>query len=675
MSTNTILLLLLSLIVAAGIAFYQYLYKANNKSKLYLFLAFLRFATIFLILILLINPIISKKTYEITKTPLPIVVDNSASISFMQQDKIAKELVKRIANNQKLQEKYAVSVFHFDKDFYSDSLLDFKGKQSNIKGVFDNVKQLYRSEKHPVVVLTDGNPTQGNDYVYGVSPNITAFPIVLGDTLEHLDLRISQLNANKYAFLKNKFPVEVFLNYNGDKPVNASFSIFNGTSKVFQQTVTFSASQKFQNIAALLPANKIGVQTYRAEITSPLQEKNKYNNSKNFAVEVIDERTEVALVSAIVHPDLGALKKAIESNEQRKVTIVKPQNIGDLGKYTVFILYQPDASFKTVFEGIEKTKANSWIITGLNTDYTFLNQMQRSFDFKMLRQKEDYTATLNENFNSFSTDAIGYEQFPPLENPFGTITAKQNTSNLLLAKIRNVTTDNPLLTFVENGSNRNAFLFGENIWKWRMETYLQEKSFVKFDIFTNKIIQYLATNTKKKNLIVNHESFYNSGETITITAEYFNKNYELDSNAQLSIQLKNNSTSSTKIYDFTKGFSDYKVDFQDVESGDYSFVVTEKNSNAKYVGSFKVLDFEVEKQFVNADWSRLQQLAENTHGKAYTPKQVDTLIDFLIKNETYKNIQKEIVQKTPLIDWIWGLILLAALLTTEWFVRKYNGLL
>src|SRR6476620_8866935 len=100
MSINTILLLLLALIVAAGIAFYQYLYRANYKSKLHLFLSFLRFAAIFLILVLLINPIISRKTYETQKTPLPIVVDNSESISFLNQDKKTKELAELIAQDR-----------------------------------------------------------------------------------------------------------------------------------------------------------------------------------------------------------------------------------------------------------------------------------------------------------------------------------------------------------------------------------------------------------------------------------------------------------------------------------------------------------------------------------------------------------------------------------------------
>jgi len=231
------------------------------------------------------------------------------------------------------------------------------------------------------------------------------------------------------------------------------------------------------------------------------------------------------------------------------------------------------------------------------------------------------------------------------------------------------------LTFSENGLRRNAYLFGENIWKWRLESHLKTKSFEQFDVFTDKVIQYLASNAAKKSLVVTHESFYNSGETIEITAQYFNKNYEFDENARLTISLKNKQTGKTKNYDFLKGNSEYKVNLDGLEFGNYSFTVTENNSKTKYSGTFEVLDFEIEKQFVNPDVARLNQLASNTNAKTYYPSQVDALIESLLKNEKYLATEKAVIRKSPLIDWIWLLVILITSLATEWFTRKYNGLL
>ncbi|WP_394759169.1 hypothetical protein [Flavobacterium sp.] len=675
MTTTTILLILLSLVLAGGLSFYQYFYKNKNYNKVNILLALLRFITIFSILLLLINPIISRKTYETSKTPLPIVVDNSQSISELKQENVSKEISQKLSENSQLKDKYDVQLFSFDDDFYSGKALDFKGKQSNIHKVAQNLKELYRNQNFPIVLLSDGNQTIGSDYVYSFPQNNQIYPLILGDTTSFLDLKINQLNVNKYAFLKNKYPVEVFLQYNGNKAINTTFSIQQENNTIHKQTVSFSANKKSQEISVLLNADRVGVHTYKAIISTSEAEKNKYNNVTNFAVEVIDQRSEIALISSINHPDLGAVKRAIESNVQRKVTLLKPQQIKSLQDYTILILYQPNAEFKSVLEQNKSLQLNSFVITGLSTDYAILNQYQNQLEFRMSGQKEDFTAEFNPQFNSFAIDNIGFEQFPPLENSFGNIDIKGNVNTLLQSQIRNIKTENPLLTFAENGIKRNAYLFGENIWKWRVESHVKTKSFEHFDVFMDKIIQFLASNASKKSLIVNHESFYNSGENIEISAQYFNKNYEFEENAQLTIQLKNKKTNVTKIYDFLKGNGEYKVNLEDLDAGNYSFTVKENNSKASYSSNFEVLDFEIEKQFVNPDVSRLSQLAINTNGKIFYPTQVDKLITELLKKESFPAVQKEIVKKSPLIDSIWLLILLAITLATEWFVRKYNGML
>lgn len=675
MTAFTVLLLILSAFAALALSFYQYLFKAKKKGRLFFFLAFLRFVTLFSIFVLLINPIITRKDLETVKTPLPILLDNSISINELGQDGIAKSLADKLANNSALKNKYDVQLYTFADGFETGKTPDFKGKQTHIDQAAQNLKQLYRNTNYPVVLLTDGNQTIGNDYVYSFNDNTAVYSLVLGDTTTFLDLRVSQVNVNKYAFLKNKFPVEVFLQYSGNKTVNAAFSIMQGNSVLSKQNVTFSKDKKAQSISVLLDASKVGVQTFKAVIASSESEKNKYNNVKNFAVEVIDQRSEVALVSSINHPDLGALKRAIETNKQRKVTILKPADLKSLQDYNVLILYQPDASFKTVLEQNKNAGLNTFTITGLSTDFNLLNQYQSTLNFRMTSQREDYLADFNTQFNLFALDDIGFSQFPPLQHPFGTITVKSDANVLLKSRIRNIATENPMMVFAENGPSRNAFLLGENIWKWRVESHVNTKSFDQFDIFIDKTIQFLASNSKRKSLVVNHESFYNSGEVIAITAQYFNKNYEFDDNARLTIQLKNKKNNAAKTYDFLKGANEYKVNLDGLAAGQYSFMVKEQTSNTTYNGTFEVLDFEIEKQFVNPDLARLQQVAVNTGGAVYYPNKADELIKFLSENENYKALQKEITKKSPLIDWIWLLIILSISLSVEWFVRKYNGLL
>ncbi len=675
MTLNTSLLVVLSLLVAGGLSFLQYYYKAKNKSKLNLFLAFLRFASIFGILLLIINPVVTRDNLEIVKPPLAVVVDNSSSIVALKANDKAQEIYKALVSNTDLQEKFEIQSYRFDSDFQATDQFDFKGKQTNLDAIAKDLKSINKNVAFPTVIITDGNQTNGNDYVFSFDGTNKVFPIVVGDTTKIMDLKITQLNVNKYAFFKNKFPVEVFLQYSGQKSTVANFSISQGNTVLNKQTVSFTAEKKTAVVTVLLPANSIGTQVFKATISSKEKEMNTYNNTKNFAVEVIDQKTNVAIISSLNHPDIAALKRAIESNSQRKVTIVNPNKISSLSDYNILLLYQPTTEFKKVFDENKLAGINTFIITGTQTDFAFLNQQQPFLDFKMSSQREDYLGSFNSQFNLFSTDDIGFENFPPLENSYGKVTVNGPVSILLSSKIRNIATNAPLLAFVENQGKRSAYLLGENSWKWRMQSHVNSDSFDSYDLFVDKIIQFLASNNSKKSLVVNHESFYNSGETIEISAQYFNKNYEFDEKARLTITVVNAKTKQTKNYDLLKSNASYKVNLDGLAAGNYSFKVTELNSKTTYSSQFEILEFDIEKQFVNPDVDKLVQLVQNTNGKLFYSDQVNTVIESLLADESYKSIQKNTRTRSPLIDWYWMLVLIVIFLATEWFTRKYNGLL
>ena len=86
---------------------------------------------------------------------------------------------------------------------------------------------------------------------------------------------------------------------------------------VAKEKVAFSASKKTATLNLLLPADKVGLQIFKASISSGSKEKNSYNNVKNFAVEIIDQKSTIAIVSSINHPDIAALRINFDRNSDR----------------------------------------------------------------------------------------------------------------------------------------------------------------------------------------------------------------------------------------------------------------------------------------------------------------------------------------------------------------------
>ncbi|MCX6185339.1 MAG: hypothetical protein NTX74_10040 [Flavobacterium sp.] len=674
MNLSSFFILVGIVLVAVGISYYHYLYKAKSKSKTILFLAFLRFCSVFTLLLLLWNPLVTATKYEEYKTPLPIIFDNSSSISELKAGEQAQDLYNQLQASKELSSKYAIQYLGVEAECAPLSGLNFTGKQSRLDQAGKQLTLLYRNQSYPSIFITDGNQTAGNDFVYSFDPINPIYPVVLGDTISYFDIKIDQVQANKYAFYQNKFPVEVQLSYNGTQSCSTQLKLMQANKIIHTETVTLQPNQAAQLVSFLVPANALGAQLYQVVVQSAKPEKNSVNNSKKIIVDVLDQRRTIAIVSTSNHPDIAALKRAIEHNGQSKVELVKPADVKSIADYAVVVLYQPTTRFTALFADIKRSKTPYMVVTGMQTDFAFLNQQQSDLTCKMSTQAEEFLPKYTDQFTLFAADDLGFDQFPPLQNPFGTTSVAASTMVLLGAKIQGVDTQQPLLCF-GGGVVRSAYLLGENSWKWRMQYHVKNQSYDKYDVFVDKIIQYLASTGSRKSLVVSHERFYNAGEELGITAQYFTKNFEFDENAKLQLQCNNTKTKTTQTLEMLKQASYFKANLEGLAAGNYSFSIKETRSNTTYNGSFEVLDFQIEKQFVNPNRNQLLQLAVQTKGQLYYPAQLNQLIDKLLKDPNYQKIQKEITQKTPVLDWVYLLIFLVFTFALEWFVRKYNGLL
>jgi hypothetical protein len=677
MQTETIVYIILAGTAALLLALFQYIYISKIKSNLKYLLFALRTITIFSILLLLINPKFESLSFYDQKPNLILAIDNSQSISYLKQDETSKLIVNLLIENTELNNRFNIEAFTFGKDLYSLDSLNFKEKQSNISQALRQIGEAFSNQTAPIVLIGDGNQTYGTDYSF-LSSSIKqpVYPLILGDSTVYADLSIRQLNVNGYVFLKNKFPVEIIANYNGKSEVVSEVRIWSGNSMVFKKNVSFSSSKNSEIISTALLANSVGVKTYRVEIVPLQNEKNTVNNSKNFGVEVIDQKTNIALVSDQLHPDLGALKKSIESNEQRSVTILKPNKYLDkINDFQVVILYQPNNKFTNVLKRLEQDKINSFVIVGATTNWNLLNNSQSNFKHAITNQTEDYQPSLNRNFNTFIVDNIDFNNFPPLKSEFGDFGISVPHDVLLYKAVNGILTNQIMLVTFEADGTKNAILNGEDIWRWRAQSYLETEKFNDFDNFINKLIQYLATNKKRRRINIDYKSFYNGNDDIIISAQYFNKNFEFDPKASLSIQLKNKSTARIKEVPLLLENGNYVVDLSGLDAGSYDFSVKHNEESVTVSGSFQVLEYNVEQQFLNADIEKLESLAFNSDGKAFFNTEYDKLISDLLSDNRYATIQKSTKNIVPLIDWKYLLGLIAISLFLEWFIRKYNGLI
>lgn len=677
MQAENILYISIAAIVAFALAVFIYGYKSAYNTRLKWMLGTLRFLSLFAIFLLLINPKFKNETYTVVKPKLPILIDHSLSMAEMNATDSISQFISSLKENKALNDKFELRFFEFGDDLYPLDSLHFTASQTRIDKALQTIDELFKTETAPTIIVSDGNQTFGTDYEFAVNSYSNAiYPIVVGDSTQHTDLRIEQLNTNKYSFLKNDFPIEAILVYNGSEPVNSRFTISQNGNVVYAKEVSFTEAQNSKTISFSIPSKSVGLQRYTATVVPLSEEKNTTNNSKVFAVEVIDQATNIVLVSDIKHPDLGALKKGIETNEQRVVTILKPSEVlTKLNDYQLVVLYQPNTNFLALMPELERFKKNTLTITGLQTDWNFLNASQGLYSKNAASSSEEVTAQLNLNYGSYAVEDFGISDFPPLQTSFGDLTINAPHEVLLFQQIDGYDTGNSLFASTDINGKRDAIWDGEDLWRWRAQSYLNSESFQDFDEFIGKIVQYLASNKRRSRLEVSNETFYYNNLPMLVSAQYFDKNFVFDNRAQLEIQLQHQDTETQTVFPLLLKNNYYEVDLSSLEAGNYNFTVSVKDETVSRSGSFTILDFNVEQQFLSANLKKLKRLAARSGGSYSLLSNPNSLISNLITNEAFKPIQKPIEKVVPLIDWKYLLILIALFLSAEWFIRKYNGLI
>ena len=640
-------------------------------------LGVLRFSTLFSILVLIINPKFVSETFTIDKPKLPVVVDNSASVRALNQVENVNSLIKSLKGNQALNDKFDLSFYSFGSNLRDSDSLTFTKKNTNISRALGSVNELFKNQTAPTLLITDGNQTIGSDYEF-TSPELTneVFPIILGDSITYTDIKIELLNTNRYAFLKNQFPVEVLLVYAGESSINSEFIVQQGNSIIYKEKLSFSLNDNTKTISFTIPALDVGLQKYKAQILPLQDEKNTTNNRKQFAVEVIDQATNVLVISEITHPDLGAFKKAITTNDQRRVTFKRPSEaISILNDYQIVLLYQPDRNFRGVYSEIAKLKKNTFVITGLQTDWNFLNNIQENYIKNVNNQSEDVSGSLNPNYGTFAIDDIGFASLKPLKTLFGDLEILAPHDIVLEQYIDGIASESPMLVTMEVDGVRHAIWDGENIWKWRAQCFIDTDSFEDFDDFFGKTIQYLASNKRRSRLEVTNEGYYYNNNSIKVSAQYFDQNFIFDSRASLLITVTNSETKDKIVLPMLLKNNFYDIDLNSLSAGEYQYTVAVSDQTVMRSGNFTILDFDVEEQFLNADVTKLDRLATNTGGKAFFITETSEILSALIKDDSFQLTQKRAQKVVPLIDWKYLLGIIVFLLTSEWLLRKYNGLI
>ncbi len=672
-----ILLCLIAGGVFAGLLYFRDKKNTDRSKGILALLATLRFLSVSIISLLLLEVFVKHLINETEKPIIIIAQDNSASIVAGKDSTDLKVNYIKALNDFKnaVKEKYEVKMYQFDTETQPTETFDFKGKETDISKLVNDIENNYSNSNIGAVILaTDGIYNKGTNPFYSVQKiNAPFYTIALGDTTPIKDVLIQSVNHNQIAYLGNTFPVEVLVNATDLKGSDVTLTLSNNGTVLKSETVVLNSEAFSKTYSFTVDALKTGIQKYTVSLSTLPEDKNIYNNSQSFIIDVIDNRQKVLILASAPHPDITAIKESISSTQTYEVEVglindfTKP-----LKPYSLIILHQTNSLPPRIINEVKANNQSIW--------YIGLNPPTGLFSFGMPNSGgrfNDVEPSVNTNFSLFSISnelSTYYKEFPAVKCNFGNINANNGSYTLLNQRIGVVNTDNPLFLFTETNGVKLAGFFGDGLWRWKLRDFLDHDNHNLFNELVNKTVQYLSVKADKSFFRVFTKKIINENEALDFTAEVYNQSYELITEPDVLLTLKD---SKGKMYNYTfsKKQTMYSLSAGLFPAGEYSYEAKVKVGDKLFTKSGIVVVKEIVAEKINtlANHQLLFQIAKESGGKLFYKNQLKELQKEILESQTIKSITYSHKQLTDLVNLKWIFFIILFLLSVEWFIRKRNG--
>ena len=645
----------------------------------------LRVLVLGILALLLINPYVRHRSSVVEQPLVVLAHDNSASVVLGKDSTFFKTDYQDRFNafREALGRDFQVHEYLFGQEVRDFDELDFSDQLTDISALMRSVeRRYYKRNVGAVLLFTDGVYNRGLDPA--LLTEKMAFPIhtvVLGDTLTHPDLAVKDLHYNKKVSLGATFPLRVMAGAVDCAGQKAVLTVSVDGRVVARQELEVRSNRYSKEVDFMLEADTKGVRQVEIEISGLEEETQRLNNVKRIFVEVQDQKYKVLCIADAPHPDLGALKSVL--NDDCVMDFVFGHDeIPDLAGYQLLLLHQAPSrrtDMETLYAQLERNKKIPMlVVVGGATEIQALGKLQHAIGLRRMGANTmlDVKAVVNNSFGTFTLSDLLKEKvgrFPPLAMPYLEVELSLGHDDLLLQEVLGVKSGQPLMTFVK-GDRKMAFLFGTNVWRWRLYNYYQDKNSAVFDELFSKTLKYLMLNADDGLTVFAKEEYY-SNESVVFTAELRNPSNELVTEPDLGLQIVNKKTGDTYDYVFAKREHDYELNAGALPEGVYTYKAKTEmlGQTLSASGSFAVVALGIEAQELSADVALLRNLSAATGGKCYTVEQLQEMLDDLKNDPRITSVEHHETRFEDLIHTKWLLLLVIGLAAIDWLLRKMFG--
>lgn len=678
--------ILLCVLVAVGYAYVLYTTKHPWSGTLNKILFAGRTILVFLLAFLLLGPIIRQINNLYEKPVFVILQDNSVSVKETTDSLSRNNLAKELTALKNSLNSNGYEAFQSDLSGEDVDVITYTEPVSDLQGALRKISNRYEGQSVAgVLLVSDGI------YNSGLSPLYTAysFPVYslgVGDTAQRQDISIKDLVYNKIAYQGNQFPIRAEVLVKGFPNQNFTISLIK-SGKVIERQTKNSGTDQLLPIEFKVAATEQGLQRLDVQVEVLSQEKNVRNNKSTAFIDVVEGKKKILVVANAPHPDIKALRAIIDKNSNYELLLhipgveeTEPKNLQPANVDLAIFHQSPDKRGRTrdLFQRFSASNTSMFIVVGQQTDLAALTEGKIPLKFEQLpRQYDDVMPVVNPTFPYFllSPEANSvFSGFPPVWVPFGRMQVPASAVTLLSQRVGSIATDKSLLWLDIPDNHKIGIMLGEGFWQWRLEEYSKNENTEAFDEVFGKLIQYLST-TDDKSRFKSYplEQQFSDTEAVVFESQVYNEIYEPVYGNRIDIEITDDAGKKYK-YNYVVSPGNVRYQVGGLKEGIYKYTSSTRinGKDEKVRGQFLVTAQQAELQNLTADFEMLRKLSHATGGKFYKASQTEQLRADLTKKEASSVIHSE-EKFDNLLNLKWVFFLLLALVSAEWFLRKFYG--
>ena len=680
--------------VLLGVGYALFLYYRNDnvafEKRSRIVMASLRGVAMTLLAFLLLAPMLKMIRKQTDKPVIIFSIDNSESIAagkdagYYTSD-YPKQLQKVI---NELAKQYDVDAYLVgDENQLADNknvTPDFSDKSTNLSALFDDISLLYANRNvGAVVMLSDGIYNIGsNPYYAAQKVGFPVYTVGLGSDEQATDLLIADIIHNKEVLKGNRAPVEVKVQAGKLAGKTAKLTVSDEKGEIFSKTLQISGNQYFETVSFLVDAQQTGLKKLKVDLEELDGEVTYKNNHAQFFIRVIESKDKVAIVYDAPHPDVAAIRSALELSDNYDVVVKSVDEFkDDPSGFGLIVLHQLPSQkhpASALLSQSRKSGVSSLYIIGTQTDLNAFNGLNTGLQITQSKNMtNNATAAFNSNFMLFSFSEEAQQllpTLPPLQSPFGSYKASVSANTFMTQRISGVETKYPLILFNDVNGAKTGVISGTGLWSWKVYDYVNTQNHDAFNEIVNKTALFLVAKNDRSPFRVRHNAVFAENAPVEFSAELHNESGELLNTPDVKLTIKG-SGDTTYDAQFSKQNNAYYLNMGELPVGTYTWTAKTQLGNKSYEksGSFSVQEIFVETANLVADFDLLKSVAQTSGGKFFARNELENVVKEIKANDNIKPVASYQKKYSMLLNSPWYLAAIVLLLGIEWFLRKWHG--